>query len=99
MINNTVIFAFIVGLLTGPVVYAAIYFAKDLKLKMTWWKWLLVAVWYVLLLFFILADFTLIGEGEPGAGWKLLAFQAILMVILGVGLGRLVFAGREKSAN
>jgi len=96
MINNTVIFAFIVGLLTGPVVYAAIYFAKDLKLKMYWWKWLLSALWYILLLFFILADFTLIGEGEPGAGWKLLAFQAILMFILAVGLFRLLKAGKES---
>lgn len=96
MLNNTVIFAFIVGLLTGPVIYAAIFWAKELKLKMLWWKWLLVALWYILLLFFILADFTLIGEGEAGAGWKLLAFQAIIMFIIGVGLFRLIFAGRGR---
>jgi hypothetical protein len=96
MINNTVIFALIVGILTGPVVYASIFWAKDLKLKMNWWKWLLTAIWYVLLLFFILADFTLIGEGEPGAGWKFLAFQVIIMVILGVGLFRLLLTGKKK---
>ena len=96
MINNIVIFAFIVGLLTGPVVYAAIYWARELKLKMYWWKWLLVALWYILLLFFICADFTLIGEGEAGAGWKLLLLQTITMIILAVGLFRLVWAGRNK---
>lgn len=96
MLNNTVIFAFIVGALTGPVIYAAIFWAKELKLRMYWWKWSLVALWYLLLLFFILADFTLMGEGEPGAGWKLLAFQSIIMFILGVGLFRLVWSGRNR---
>ena len=55
MITNLVILAFIVGLLTVPVVIGAIEWSKYLKLKMTWWKWCLAAIWYVLLLFLILA--------------------------------------------
>ena len=63
---------------------------------MTWWKWLLAAVWYILLIFFIFMDFTIIGEGEPAAGLRMLLFQGVIMTILGVGLGRLLWAGRTK---
>jgi hypothetical protein len=45
-------------------------------------------------LFFILLDFTFIGEGEPAAGWKGLLFQLLIMLILGVGLSRIIFAKR-----
>lgn len=96
MISNLVILAFIIGGLTGPVVIGAIAMSKDLKLNMNWWKWLLTALWYVLLLFFILLDFTFIGEGEAGAGWKALAFESVLMLLLGTGLVRILFSGRGK---
>ena len=97
MISNIVIFSFIVGALSGLVILGAITWAEDLGLKMTWWKWLLAALWYILLLFFVFLDFTFIGEGEAGAGLKLLLVQGITMVILGAGLVRLLFAGRQKS--
>lgn len=99
MITNTVIMFFIVGALTGLVIAGAIIWAKDLRLKMTWWKWLLAAFWYVLLNFFVLLDFTMIGEGEVAAGWKLLFFQLLIMVVLGVGLGRILLSGRGKAAQ
>jgi len=98
MITNLVLFVFIVGAVTGLVVSGAIAWAKDLGLRMTWWKWLLAALWYILLNFFVFLDFTMIGEGESGAGLKLLFFQGVLMIILFVGLVRLLWAGREKSS-
>ena len=97
MITNTVIFVFLAGALTGLVVTGAVIWAKDLKLKMTWWKWLLAALWYTLLLFFIFLDFTMIGEGEPGAGWTMLLFQFVILIILGVGLVRLFRTGRKTT--
>ena len=96
MITNTVVFAFVAGALTGLVVAGARAWARSLRLKMTWWKWLLAAVWYVLLVFFVFMDFTIIGEGEPAAGLKMLLFQGVIMIILGVGLGRLLWADRGK---
>jgi len=96
MISKLVIFAFITGLLTGGVVVGAITWFKELRLKLTWWKWLLFGVWYLLLLMLIFAAFTLIGEGEPAAGWKTLGIAAVVMVILGTGLFRLIVAGRNK---
>ena len=98
MISKLVIFSFIVGAMSGLVIAAAIAWAKDLGLKMTWWKWSLAALWYLLLNFFIFLDFTFIGEGEGSAGLKLLMFQGVVMIILGVGLVRLVWAGRVKKS-
>jgi hypothetical protein len=90
MITNFVIFTFIVGLLTGAVVVGAITWAKSLGLNMNWWKWLLSALWYSLLLFVFFAAFTFIGEGEALAGWKVLGFAMVIVVILGVGLVRVL---------
>jgi hypothetical protein len=98
MITSTVLFSFVFGAVTGLVVAGAIAWAKDLALKMTWWKWLLAVLWYVLLNFFVFLDFTMIGEGETGAGWKMLLFQGVIMIILGVGLVRLLWTGRRKKA-
>ena len=77
MITSTVIFAFFIGVLSVFVVWGAIAWARSLNLKMTWWKWLLAGLWYLLLQFFIFLDFTMIGEGEAGAGWKMLLFQGL----------------------
>ncbi len=97
MITNLVILAFIIGLLTVLVIIGAVVWFEDLKLKMNWWKWTLSALWYILLLFFILASFTFMGEGEVAAGWKSLAAEAILMIVLGVALLRILLAGRDKA--
>jgi len=94
MITNLVIFAFLVGLLSGAVVVGASSWARALGLKMFWWKWLLSALWYFLLLFLIFAAFTFMGEGEVLAGWKILGISAVLMVVLGAGLARILLANR-----
>jgi hypothetical protein len=94
MITNLVVFAFIVGLLTGAVVVGAITWAKALGLRMGWWKWLLSALWYSLLLFLLFAAFTFMGEGEVAAGWKTIGISLVILVILGAGLVRILMAGR-----
>ena len=96
MITNLVVLAFIVGLLTGAVVVGAASWAKALGLRMRWWKWLLSALWYLLLLFLLFAAFTFMGEGESLAGWKTLAVSGVIMVILGTGLFRILLVGRSN---
>jgi len=93
MISNLVFFAFVTGLLSGAVIIAAIFWAKDLGLHMTWWKWLLSAIWYGLLMFLLFAGFTFIGEGEPAAGWRTLGTSVFVMVVMGAGLIRLLRKG------
>ena len=95
MITNLVVFAFITGLFSGAVIVGAITWAKELGLKMKWWKWMLAVIWYLLLLFLVFAAFTFIGEGEPIAGWKTLGISVVIMVILGTGLYRLLIAGKN----
>lgn len=95
MITGTVIFSFIVGLTSGLVIAGAIAWAKDLGSKMTWWKWLLSALWYGLLNFSVLLAFTMMGEGKTAAGLKILLFLGVITFILGAGLARLLWAGRE----
>ena len=99
MITNLVIFAFVTGLLSGAVIVGAITWAKELGLKMNWWKWLLSALWYVLWLLLVFAAFTFIGEGEPVAGWKILGIAVVLMVILGAALARLLSAGKKVKSD
>ena len=95
MITNLVVFAFIVGLLTGAVVVGATSWAKSLGLRMSWWRWLLSALWYTLLLFLLFAAFTFMGEGEVAAGWKTIGISLVILVILGAGLARILLAGRK----
>jgi len=94
MITNFVIFAFISGLLSGAVAAGANTWARALGLKMSWWKWLLFALWYFLLLFLFFAAFTFMGEGEVAAGWKVLGISVLILAILGAGLARILLAGR-----
>jgi len=90
------IFSFLIGAISVLVIWSAIAWAKDLGLKMTWWKWVLAASWYILLNFFVFLDFTIIGEGELGAGLKLLLFEGVILIALGVGLIRVLWSGRQK---
>jgi len=96
MITNLVIFAFLVGLLTGAVLVGAHSWARSLGLLMNWWKWLLSSFWYFLLLFLLFTAFTIIGEGEVAAGLKTLGFSVVLLVILGAGLARLLLTDRRR---
>ena len=79
-------FWFAMGAITVLVVAGARLWARDLGLKMRWWKWLLAAVWYCLLSIGIAAGFTLRGEKEPRAGYTIGGLSVIIMIILGVGL-------------
>jgi len=38
----------------------------------------------------------MIDVGETGAGWKMLLFQGVIMVIFDVGFVRLLWIGRKK---
>jgi hypothetical protein len=99
MITGTSVYFLIVGALTSLVIIGAKAWAGDLGLKMSWWKWLLAAVWYLLLIFFVFLDFTLIGEGETAAGLKMLLFQGVILIFLGVVLVRVLLAGRTGTES
>ena len=97
MITNLVIFAFIIGFLSGAVIIAAIFWAKDMGLDMNWWKWLLSAFWFLMLLLLFFAAFTFIGEGEAVAGWRTAGISVFVMMVLGLGLIRLLRKAPKNS--
>ena len=76
----------VMGLLYTIMIAGAPSLAETLDLQMSLWKWILVALWYVLVSINLAAGFTLIGEKERGAGPKFMAATLIPLAILGVGL-------------
>ncbi len=93
------IFWFGMGAVFVLVALGARAWAHDLRLRMSWWKWLLAFGWYGLLNFSAALGFTFIGEDEAGAGLRMLALLGVITTILGVGLARLLWSGRERSAT
>lgn len=84
------LFWIIMGLIYALVIAGAKIWAKDLGLKMTWWKWLLTALWFTMLSTSLAGAFTLFGEDETRAGYYFLGFFMVINIILGVGLWRLL---------
>ena len=78
------------GILYAIMIAGAPSLADNLALQMSWWKWVLVALWYVLVTINLAAGFTLIGERERGAGPKFMAATLIPLAILGVCLWFLI---------
>jgi hypothetical protein len=79
-------FWIIMGLIYALAIAGARVWAQDLGLDMTWWKYTLAMLWYILLNVGVASGFTLIGEKEPRAGWAILAAALTVMIFLGAGL-------------
>lgn len=78
------IFWIVMGLIYALIIAGAPIWAEDLGLAMTWWKWVLVAIWYILLSFTFAGAFTLLGEKEPAAWYKFLCFHLCITILLGI---------------
>ena len=72
-------------------------FAKDRGWVLTWWKWVLSIVWYVIFTIGFYAWGTLIGEKEGSAGFIFFLVTLFVCAVLGVGLWRLL-ALKPKNA-
>jgi hypothetical protein len=83
-------FWFLMGIIFVIVVIGFKAFADDKGWVITWWKWLLAAIWYAIFSITLLGWGTLIGENESGAGLKFFLFGLVVSIILGVGLWRLL---------
>ena len=77
------VFWIVMGLIYAVTIAGAPVWAEDLGLQMTWWKWILASLCYILLSFTFAGSFTLLGEKEPGAWYKFLGFHLILTIIFG----------------
>lgn len=84
------LFWIIMGFLYTIFAISAVYWAKDLKLNMTWWKWLLSVLWFIFLSVTIAGSFTLIGENEKRAGLYFLGVFGTISIVSSVGLFQLI---------
>ena len=91
------VFWIIMGLLYALIGYSAPIWANDLGLKMNWWKWVLVFVWFVFLSLVIAGGFTLIGEDKAKAGIYFLGSGLVITAIFGVVLWRILLLGKHKT--
>ena len=79
-------FWFLMGVLLVLIVAAFKAFAEDRGWVVSWWKWLLAGIWYVIFSASFYAWGTLIGENEGDAGFKLFLVGLFISIVLGVGL-------------
>jgi hypothetical protein len=86
------VFWIIMGLLYALIIAGAPLWAWDLGLNMTWWKWILSALWYGFLSFTFAGGFTLLGEKEQGTCYKFIRFHMIIVIVTGTVLGFLIKA-------
>lgn len=84
------------GLLLALIIYSAKLWAKDLGLKMNWWKWLLAGLWFIILSLSIAGGFTLIGEREVTPGLYFLGSFLVINFLLGALIWRVIAKNREK---
>ena len=80
------VFWIIMGLMYAVIIAGAPIWAEDLGLQMTWWKWILCGLWYMLLSFTFAGGLTLLAEREPRAWYKFMRFHLIIVIVSGIVL-------------
>jgi hypothetical protein len=92
-------FWFIMGILSVGVFAGAKILFEERGFAMSWWKWTLVVVWWLLLFVTAAAPMTLLAEREPKGAWGTLGIFGVLTVVLGVGLWRVLASGKKLAAG
>ncbi len=90
------LFWIVIGLLYAFTFYSARIWFRDIGIKMTMVKWLLIAVFFILVNLSIGGGFTLIGEDEKNAGIYFTSIGLVICTILGVGLWRYLLSGKKE---
>lgn len=98
MFFNTELFWIAVGVILVLVAFAFKAFAEDRGVKLNWWKWTLVVLWYSFVGLNLYTFGTFAGENEASGGFKLMLFGLFVALILGVGLWRLVMRPEAKAS-
>ena len=91
------VFWMLMGALYAFIFFSASLWAKDIGLKMNWWKWTITAIWFGILSLSIAGGFTLIGENEVTPGIYFLGTFLVLSIILGVLLWRVLSVNKKRT--
>lgn len=93
------LFWMLMGMIAVAIGGALWSFADRRGWVMSWWKWLLVVVWYGVFAVSFYAAGTLVGESEPRAGLRVLLLGLFFCLVLGVGLVRVLAHRRRPDAS
>ncbi len=96
---DTGLFWIVMGVVLVLVANAFKAFAEDQGWNLTWWKGVLVLLWYGLFSLSFYTYGTLAGEDEGSAGLKIMLLILFVCVILAVGLWRLMLLGSQTEAE
>ncbi len=94
---NSGFFWFIEGILAVLFFLGFKTWLEDRRIPMSWWKWILVGAWVLLVGFTIAFVGTCLGENEIVAATKGGIIFAVISIIAGVGLWRLLLIGRASA--
>ncbi len=92
------IFWFLMGIIFILVAAGFKVFAEDKGWVLTWWKWLLAFIWYVIFTMSFYTYGTLHGERET-ADIRLFLLGMVISLILGVGFWRLMAVNPKKETT
>ena len=99
MFFNSGLFWFFMGMVTILIGVGFKTFANDRGWTLSWWKWLLSILWYVIFSLSIFSYATLSGENEERAGVKILLLGLFVCIVYGAGLLRLLSFGSRISSE
>jgi hypothetical protein len=91
------LFWFLMGMLAILVGVGFKYFCEDRGWQLTWWKWLLSILWYLIFVISFYAWGTLIGENEASAGFRIWIVGMVVSLIYGVAIWRILSSGAQIS--
>ncbi|MDZ7738099.1 MAG: hypothetical protein U5K32_03320 [Bacteroidales bacterium] len=103
MFNNSNIleplFWIVMGVLYTVFILGMAAMFRDMNIKMNWWKWTLVLLWFILLSIILAGGFTLIGEKEMRAGLLFMAVPGAVMLVAAVVLGRFLLRSADEEKD
>lgn len=86
------------GMVMVLIIAGANAWFKGRDIPMNWWKWVILALWYMGVLMGIGAPFTIMGENEAAAGWRMFAFNIPIIIITGFIVYRILATGKQKAS-
>lgn len=98
-IFNSGLFWFVEGILFMVVLLAVRAWAQDRGVPMPVWKWVLFLLWIAVAGFTVAFIGTSFGEGEPVAGTRGGLLFALITIIAGVGVWRVLRKGAGPSGE
>jgi hypothetical protein len=95
VLDLTFVYWIAFGAVTVLIIRGANAWLADRGIRMSWWRWAILMLWYSAALAGIAAPFTIMGEHEVAAGWRFLTFNLPVIIISGFTVWRALKLGSK----